>query len=190
MIVAFILAAEIAFWVVLAVGLAVRYLLRRRRTSTVLLLAVPLIDVALLTATAWDIRNGGEPSYAHGLAALYLGFTVAYGHSMIAWADAHAAHRFGGAPKPPKIQRYGKERTAYEWRLWTRTLIAGVIAVLVIEAMILVIDDASSTTPLRGTEGAALRAIAIHAAVALYYTIWPGKAPTNEAVPDAEAPAR
>ncbi|MDT0319745.1 hypothetical protein [Streptomyces millisiae] len=179
MIVAFIVAAEIAFWVVLAAGLAVRYLLRRQRASTVLLLAVPLIDVALLAATAWDLRSGGEPSYTHGLAALYLGFTVAYGHSVIAWADRHAAHRLGGGPRPPKLELYGRERTAYEWRIWTRTLLAAAVTVVVIEAMILFVDDPDAATPLRSTEGAAARAVGIHALVALYYMIWPGKAPSG-----------
>ncbi len=37
-------AAEIAFWVVLAAGLAARYLLRRQRLSVVLLASAPLVD--------------------------------------------------------------------------------------------------------------------------------------------------
>jgi hypothetical protein len=175
MIVALIAAAEIAFWVVLAAGLAARYLLRMRRTSVALLLGVPLIDVLLLAATALDLARGEEAGYAHGLAALYLGFTVAYGHSVIAWADRHVAHRFGGGPKPVAVKRYGWDRAREEWRVWSRTLVAVLISLAVLEALVWLADHADSgadTAPLRASEGTAVRVLAIHGVVALTYTIW------------------
>lgn len=98
MIVGLIVACEAGFWLLLAAGLAVRYLLRLRRTSVALLLCEPLLEVVLFVVTAIDLRNGAEPSWEHGLAALYIGFTVAYGHYTIRWLDGHAAHRLAGGP--------------------------------------------------------------------------------------------
>jgi hypothetical protein len=176
-----IVAAEIAFWVVLAAGLGARYLLRMPRLSTALLLGVPLIDVLLLTATVLDLRNGGEPSHAHGLAALYLGFTVAYGHTVIAWADGHAAHRLGRGPKPPKAPKGGWARARHEWRLWSLTLLAVAIGCAVLQGMIWGIGDADRTEPLVNWQLSALRVLGIHLIIALCYTIWRG-----EERPDAE----
>ena len=195
MILALIAAAEIGFWVLLAAGLAVRYLLRRRRASTVLLACVPLVDVLRLAATALDLRNGAEPSFGHGLAALYLGFTVAYGHYMIRWADGHAAHRLDGAPRPPKPPRYGKARARHEWRLWLMTLVAVALALAVLEAMAAIVGDADQAAPLRGWQDTAVKALVIHGIVALTYTIWPKKPPAppaqpaEPAVPEASRPA-
>jgi hypothetical protein len=99
-IVGLIITCEVAFWLLLAAGLAVRYLLKRRRTSVALLLCEPLLEVVLFVATAVDLEGGARPSWEHGLAALYLGFTVGYGRHTIRLLDGHAAHRLAGAPRP------------------------------------------------------------------------------------------
>jgi hypothetical protein len=99
-IVALIAACEIGFWVLLAAGLSARYLLRMPRLGLALLLCEPLLEVVLLVATALDLKNGAEPNWTHGLAALYIGYTVGHGHRTVKWLDGHAAHRLGGAPKP------------------------------------------------------------------------------------------
>ncbi len=177
MIVALIVAAEIAFWVVLAAGLGARYLLRMPRLSSALLLCVPLIDVLLLAATVLDLRNGGEPSHAHGLAALYLGFTVAYGHTMIAWVDGHVAYRLGRGPKPPQAPKGGWARARHEWRLWTLTLLAVAIACVVLQGMVWGIGDGDRTEALVNWQLSALRVLGIHLIIALCYTIWRGDEP-------------
>lgn len=126
--VAVIAACEVGFWVVLGAGLVARYLLRLRRISAVLLVCVPLVDVVLLVATAIDLRDGGEATQIHGLAAAYLGFSVAFGHSMVRWADQRFAHRFAGGPPPWKPPKHGAERVRYEWREWLKCLLAWAIA--------------------------------------------------------------
>ncbi|CAM5444816.1 hypothetical protein SGLAM104S_02192 [Streptomyces glaucescens] len=63
MIVALIIACEVGFWVLLALGLAVRYLLKWRRTSNVLLLCEPVLELVLFVATAVDLKNGAEPGW-------------------------------------------------------------------------------------------------------------------------------
>ncbi|OZM82585.1 hypothetical protein [Pseudonocardia sp. MH-G8] len=132
-------ACEVGFWVLLGAGLVARYLLRARRVSTVLLVLVPVLDVVLVTASLVDVANGSAPGLTHGLAAVYLGFTVAFGHSMIRWADRRFAHRFAGGPPPPSPPRYGAAKVAYEWREWGKMLLAwgialGVIAVTAVVA--------------------------------------------------------
>ena len=78
-----IAACEIGFWVILGAGLVARYLLRWRRVGGVLLLCVPLVDVVLLVASVIDLRRGAEANFTHGLAAAYIGFSIAFGHSMV-----------------------------------------------------------------------------------------------------------
>ncbi|GAA4208870.1 hypothetical protein [Actinocatenispora rupis] len=129
MLVTVIIACEIGFWVLVGAGLAVRYLLRRRRLSTVLLACVPLVDLVLLLTTAVDLVGRHAVAGAgHGLAAVYLGFTVAFGHSMIRWADQRFAHRFAGGPAPVKPPKSGPRRAAYEWREWGKAVLASAIA--------------------------------------------------------------
>ncbi|MEU9334456.1 hypothetical protein AB0D49_15045 [Streptomyces sp. NPDC048290] len=180
MIVALIIACEVGFWVLLALGLAARYLLKWQRTSVVLLLCEPLLEVVLFVVTAIDLRSGAEPSWTHGLAAIYIGFTVAYGHYTITWLDGHAAHRFGGAPRPPGPPRYGLARAAHEGRLWLRTVVAAAVACALLQAAIWYVGDGGDTSSLTSTQGAALRAVAIHGLIALTYAIWPKKAPVEE----------
>ncbi|GAA1234073.1 hypothetical protein [Pseudonocardia alaniniphila] len=121
-------ACEVGFWVLLAAGLAARYLLRAHRLSTVLLLLVPVLDVVLVSASLVDVAGGSPPGLTHGLAAVYLGGTVAFGHSMIRWADARFAHRFAAGPTPPRPPRYGAAKVAYEWREWSKAALAWGIA--------------------------------------------------------------
>ncbi len=149
MLVAAIVACEVGFWVVLALGLGARYLLRWRRTGAVLLTAVPLVDLALLAFTVVDLRRGGEPGTAHGLAAVYLGFSVAFGHSLVRWADVRVAHRWAGGPAPqPKPRPGTPARERLEWRDFGKACLAvGISAVLLLGA-VAVVGDRADTTPL------------------------------------------
>ena len=131
-----IVACEIGFWVLLAGGLAVRYLLGAKRLGLVLLACVPVLDVVLLAAATADLARGGTAESAHGLAALYLGFSVAFGHSLIRWGDIRFAHRFAGGPAPEKPV---KGSAAYRRGLWieyARVLLAAAIASAVLLALI------------------------------------------------------
>lgn len=178
MIVALIIACEVGFWVLLALGLAVRYLLKWRRTSVVLLLCEPLLELVLFVATAVDLKNGAEPGWEHGLAAIYIGYTVAYGHYTIRWLDGHAAYRLGGAPRPPKPPQYGMARARHEGGLWLRTLLGAAVACALLQGAVWYVGD-GDTSSLRSFQWVALRAAGIHGLVALAYLIWP-KQPKGE----------
>lgn len=124
-----IIGAELAFWVVLGLALAARYLLRLGRVSTVLLLALPLIDLVLLAFVAIDLGRGAEVTQSHALAASYLGFTVAFGHPLVRWADQKFAHRFAGGPRPRKPAKGSADYVRGVWLEWFRVLLAATIAV-------------------------------------------------------------
>ncbi|UUU30867.1 hypothetical protein JIX56_13635 [Streptomyces sp. CA-210063] len=190
MIVALIIACEVGFWVLLALALAVRYLLKKRRASVVLLLCEPVLELVLFVVTAIDLKNGAEPSWEHGLAALYIGFTVGYGHYMISWLDGHAAHRLGGGPKPVGPPKYGLARARHEGKLWVRTLVAAGVALVLLQGAVWYVGGDGNVESLRSFQWAALRAAGIHGLVALAYTIWPKKEPVPETTPVPEkAPA-
>ncbi|MEV0239259.1 hypothetical protein AB0I06_04865 [Streptomyces sp. NPDC050674] len=179
MIVALIAACEIGFWVLLAAGLAFRYLLRMPRTGLALLLCEPLLEVVLLVATALDLKNGAEPNWTHGLAALYIGYTVGHGHRTVKWLDGHAAHRLGGAPKPIGPPRYGMARARHEGTVWLGTLAAAAVATGLLQLAIWYVDDPSRVTSLESWRYVAWRAAGIHGLIALSYLIWPRKAPAG-----------
>ncbi len=129
MLLAVIAACEVAFWVLLAAGLSVRYLFRRPIAGAVLLACVPLVDVVLLAAGAIDLSAGGEPTFAHSLAAIFLGCSVAFGHQTIRWADRWAAHLLAGAPRPPKPPKTGPAGARRARTQWYRHLLAWSIGV-------------------------------------------------------------
>lgn len=185
MVVALIIACEVGFWVLLALGLGARYLLRWRRTSVVLLLCEPVLELVLFAVTAWDLKNGAEPGWEHGLAALYLGYTVAYGHSPIRWLDGHAAHRLAGGPPPAKPPRYGMPRARHEGALWLRTLLAAAVAGALLQGAVWYVGDGGDVSSLRSFQWTALRVAAIHGVIALTYLLWPKKAPQGAPGPGA-----
>lgn len=143
-----IVACEVAFWVALFAGLTCRYVLRWQRASKFLLVCVPLIDVALLAFTVMDLRAGASATFAHGLAAAYVGFTVAFGPIMIDWADRHFAHWFGGGPAPEPAPSHGWAGVLYELKLWGRCLVAVGITYLLLIAMIEFVGQPSRTAAL------------------------------------------
>lgn len=177
MIVTLVVICEVGFWVLLAAGLLLRYAARRPRLGAGVLLLVPLLEIVLLVGTVVDLKNGATPDWTHGVAALYIGYTVAYGHYTMKWIDARVAHRFFGGPPPVKPPRYGKARALHEAKLWLRTVLAAAVTAGLLQLAIWYVGDADSTGPLTDWQLSAARLVAIHGAIALTYTLWPKKAP-------------
>lgn len=143
-----IIAAEVGFWVVIAAGLVLRYPLRATRAGAVTLALVPLIDVALVVAVALDLNRGAEPGAVHGLAAVYLGFSVAFGPSLVRWADAHFAYRFADGPRPHKPSP-GREKAMAMWREWLRVVAAAVIASVVLLGLLALVVEPGQADAMR-----------------------------------------
>lgn len=172
-----IAACEFGFWVVLFAGLGARYLLRWRRASTVILAGVHVINLALLVVTFADLRQGTTATLWHGLAAVYLGFTLAFGHSMVRWADQRFARRFAGGPPPVKPPRHGPARRRHEWREFGKALLAAAVAAVLLAAGIAVVGDPDRTAALLGWFPRLGVVLVIWFATGpLYRTIWPGHA--------------
>ncbi|OON72016.1 hypothetical protein [Streptomyces tsukubensis] len=188
MIVTLVIVCEVAFWVLLAAGLALRYGAHLDRAGAAVLLVEPLLEIVLLVVTAIDLKNGAEPDWKHGLAALYIGYTVAYGHYTVKWLDGYAAHRFGSAPAPVKPPKYGMARARHEGKLWLRTLLAAAVACLLLQLAIRYVGDPAAADPLRGWQFTALRVTAIHGVIALTYLVLPKRGPGKSAEGPGELP--
>ncbi|MEU5988974.1 hypothetical protein ABZ806_08355 [Spirillospora sp. NPDC047418] len=180
--IAVIAGCEIGFWIVLAAGLLARYPLRLRRTGAALLLCVPLLDLVLLAATAIDLRGGATAGTGHGLAAAYLGYSVAFGHSMVRWADERFAHRFAGGPPPRGKPEYGGARTRYEWREFGKAALATAVACALLLAMIVLVDDPDRTRALTAWLGRLGTVLAVWSLWPITHTLWPAK-PKDRADP-------
>ncbi|WP_394430371.1 hypothetical protein [Streptomyces sp. SGAir0957] len=180
MVVTLIIICEAGFWVLLAAGLALRYWARMPRASVAVLLCEPLLEVLLLVVTAVDLRNGAEPDWKHGLAAVYIGYSVALGHSTVKWVDVRVAHRFAGGP-PPSTPKYGTARALREWRvagLWT---LASLIALGLLQGAIWYVGEDGSTSSLEAWQQRMLVVIAINVIIAVSYTVFPKKKPVDAA---------
>ncbi|RNG28878.1 hypothetical protein [Streptomyces botrytidirepellens] len=177
MIVALIIACEVGFWVLLAVGLALRYVAKMPRAGVVVLLCEPVLELVLFVATAIDLKNGAEPDMKHGIAAAYIGFSVALGHQTIKWVDARVAHRFFDGPPPVKPPRYGMARAVHEWKTAARWMLAAVIAMALLQGAIWYVGDDGDIGSLREWQTRMLFMIGINVVIALSYTLWPKREP-------------
>lgn len=173
MIVTLIAACEVAFWAAVLLGLTLRYPLRRPRAGLAVLSSVILIDVVLLVAVAIHLRSGGTASLAHSVATFYLGFSLAYGHRMIAWADVRFAHRFAGGPAPQRLA--GAAYTRQCWGDVGRTGFACALAAAITAALIAWIADPTRTAALEGGYRWATLVFSVELLCAIGYTIWPRK---------------
>ncbi len=176
MIAALIIACEIGFWLFVAAGLFCRYILKARRLGGFLLFCTILVDLLLLIATALDLRNGATATFVHGLAAVYIGVSVAFGSRMIRWADERFAYWLARGPKPAKIPKFGKEHARYERHMWYRHLLAWIIGSALILGIVWYVGDASRTKELLVTSGRWLIVLAIDFIWSFSYTLWPRKA--------------
>ncbi len=172
-VVALIIACEVGFWVLLALGLLLRYVAKMPKASTVVLLCEPLLELVLFVTTVIDLRNGAEPDWKHGLAAVYIGYSAALGHSTIKWVDARVAHRFFGGPPPVKPAKYGAARTLHEWKTAGRWVLAAVIAIALLQGAIWYVGDDGEIGSLRDWQQKMLFLIGINVLIALSYTLFP-----------------
>ncbi len=173
MILTVIIACEVGFWIAVLGGLTTRYLLGARRLGAALLVCAPLVDVVLLVAVAAHLDSGATASWHHGLAALYIGFSVTYGHRMISWSDAWFAHRFAGEPAAVKLT--GAEYTRRCWGDLVRTVGAALIVAGILAAITWWVGDPSRTAALARWNGALGVVVAAEFIWTVSYTLWPRK---------------
>ncbi len=99
------------------------------------------------------LHSGAAPTQAHALAAAYLGVTLAFGHSLIRWADQHVAHRFGSGPPPAKPSRVGRDKVRYEWREFGKAGLAWLVSCLILVGLARVAGGGGESQVLLGNAG-------------------------------------
>jgi hypothetical protein len=144
-----IVCCEIAFWAVLAAALTLRYLFQRRSASRFLLLLLPVVDLVLLAVTALDLRAGTPATVAHGLAVVYLGFTVTFGPLVIRRADAWFAWRYANGPRPRGFATAGWPAVVDDLKLWVRAVLAWVVTLVLLRALVTFVGDDAVTRALQ-----------------------------------------
>lgn len=167
-----IIGCEIAFWVVIAAGLITRYLLKKDRLGLFLLALTPVIDLVLLVATGIDLYNGATATTAHAIAAVYIGISIGFGKSMIAWADERFRYYVTKDGEKPK-KRYGIDYAIHYLKSFFRHIVAFVIGAALLAGMIYYINDPSRTEALGGILRVWGIALAIDLLITASYFIWP-----------------
>ncbi|MFT4412819.1 hypothetical protein ACLM5H_03065 [Fredinandcohnia humi] len=177
-----IVACEIGFWVFVIVGLFFRYILRLKKIGGFLLLCTPLIDLFLIIMTVIDLKNGATANTFHGIAAIYIGVTIAYGHQMIKYVDERFAYRFAGGPKPEKAPKFGAAHAKKERNGWFRHLWSWAIGIVLLYCMVWFVGDSSKTESLTGLARVWSVILFIDFLISFSYTLWPKKEKTEASI--------
>ncbi|MCU9614900.1 hypothetical protein OEV98_15250 [Caldibacillus lycopersici] len=167
-----IVLCEIAFWIVIILGLVVRYILKKKQLGLIFLALTPLIDVILLITAGIDLYRGEEATVAHAVAAVYIGVSVAFGKSMIEWADQRFQYYVTKQGEKPR-KRYGFEFSKHYFKGWIRHLIAYIIGVGLLIGLIFWIDNTSKTEALSAVAKMWSFVIGIDLLISISYFIWP-----------------
>lgn len=170
-----IVACEISFWIVILLGLIVRYLFNLKKLGLVLLALTPLIDLVLIIITSVDLYMGATATVAHGLAAVYIGVSLSFGKSMIQWVDERFQYHIAKTATAKPVKRYGITLAKHYAKGFIRHIIAFLIASAILAIMIYFIDKPSRTEALYGVIKVWAMIIAIDLCITASYFIWPKK---------------
>lgn len=173
MVAAAIVISESGFWLLLASGLWLRYRAGRKTVGMVLLALTPVVDLFLLVVATVDLSRGATAGAPHAFAAVYVGVSIAFGPRILAWADAHFAHRFAGGPAPARPPKGGFEHARRERAGWYRHALAWAVGVFLLLAGVAVTGDADRTEALANMAGTWTLILAIDFAWSFSYTLWP-----------------
>jgi len=166
-----IVCCEILFWVFIVAGLIVRYGFRREKLGFRLMAMSPVIDIVLLVLTVFDLSRGSTATIAHGLAAIYIDVSLAFGKQMIAWADERY-RRFilREQVSRERISKARKERNGFY-----RHVLAFLIGGTLLGAMILWLGDAEQTESLLRTLQLWGLVLVIDGVISMSYTVFPAR---------------
>ncbi|MFE8702934.1 hypothetical protein ACFYKX_20205 [Cytobacillus sp. FJAT-54145] len=169
-----IVTCEILFWVFIVLGLVTRYILKKNTLSLILLSLSPLVDLLLLILTSVDLYQGAVATYAHALAAVYIGVSVAFGKSMVKWADERFQYYvLKNGVKPSK--HYGRKHASEQLKGWVKHLVAYLIGVSMLLIMIYLINNPLRTEALNAVMKIWSMALTIDLLISISYIVWPKK---------------
>ncbi|WP_342599394.1 2TM domain-containing protein [Psychrobacillus sp. FSL H8-0483] len=167
-----IIACEVGFWVVILLGLISRYIFKREKLGIFFLALTPVIDLVLLAITAIDLYNGAIATLAHAIAAVYLGVSIAFGKSMIQWADEKFLYYVQKQGSKP-VRKTGMEHARHTKKGFMQHLLAFIIGGVLLLALIFFIDDSSRSEVLWNTLRVWGIILGIDFVITISYFIWP-----------------
>lgn len=176
-----IVASEVGFWMAIVLGLIIRYFFRLPKLGLFFLSLSPLIDFILLIATGYDLLNGTTATTAHGIAAVYIGVSIAYGKNMIAWADQKYQYYIMKQGQKPK-KKYGIAYAKDQLFSSLRHLLAFSIGSAFLFILILVINNAARTDALTKMIMFWALITGIDLLYSFSYFIWPKKPKANSSI--------
>lgn len=166
-----IVACEILFWVFIIMGLLTRYIVKKEKLGLVILAMTPVIDVLLLVITGVDLYMGATATMAHAIAAVYIGISVAFGKSMIQWADEKFQYYIVKKGEKP-IKRFGLNYAKHYFNGWLRHLLAYCIGAGLLIGIIFLINDSTRTEALSSIFILWSLVLGIDFIISISYFIW------------------
>lgn len=173
-----IIACEAAFWVVIGVGLTIRYVFQKEKAGLLFLALTPIIDLLLLAFTVTDIQRGASASIAHGIAAVYIGVSVAYGKSMIRWADETFRHYVLKEGSKP-VSKTGFAFAKQDLKNAVRHVFAYVIGAGLLYGIVLLVGGGERTEALWQILRIWTLILGIDLVITASYFIWPKQSKKN-----------
>ncbi len=167
-----IVAAEIGFWIVIILGLTLRYVFNYKKVGTFFLFLTPVIDLFLLIITATDLLKGGTATMAHAIAAIYLGVSVAFGKSIIRWADERFLYYIKKeGTKPEKKTGFAFARNSLKGSF--QHLFAYIIGAGFLSILIYLVNDPDRSSIFFETLKVWSLVLGIDFIISISYFIWP-----------------
>ncbi|WP_082235274.1 hypothetical protein [Halobacillus massiliensis] len=174
-----IVASEVGFWVFILTGLIIRYIFKRKKLGLFFLALTPLIDLILLITTSVDLYRGAEAGTVHAIAAVYIGVSVAFGKSMIEWADVRFKYYITKeGPAPEKLG--GLPYARQYFKSWIRHVFAYLMGAGFLAALIFLINDQERTEALDGVLKLWTLVLGLDFLIALSHFIFPKKIKENK----------
>ncbi|PTI39397.1 hypothetical protein [Staphylococcus casei] len=173
-----IIFCEVAFWVVILLGLVTRYILKQKTLGLIFLALTPVIDLLLLITTAVDLMNGATAETPHAIAAVYISVSLVFGKSMINWTDDRFRYyvmKQGSKPYKPVGLAYSKNYG----KNWLKHLLSYVIGTGILHFIIYLINNKSRTEAMNGVIHVWTIVIIVDLIICISYFIWPPKNKTH-----------
>ncbi len=169
-----IIFCEVAFWVVILLGLVSRYILKQKALGLFFLALTPVIDLILLITTSVDLMNGATAETPHAIAAVYISVSLVFGKSMIKWADDRFRYYvMKEGPKPYKPVGYAYSKSYA--KSWLKHLLSYIIGTGILHLIVYLIHDKSRTEAMDGIIHIWTIVIIIDLIICITYFIWPPK---------------
>ncbi|PTK89231.1 hypothetical protein [Staphylococcus gallinarum] len=139
-----IIFCEIAFWVVIILGLVTRYILKQQKLGLFFFALTPIVDLILLITTVVDLMNGAIAEMPHAIAAVYISMSLVFGKSMVNWADDRFRYYImKQGSKPYKLD--GLAHAKNYAKGWLKHLLSYIIGTGILHLVVYLINDKSRT---------------------------------------------